>query len=174
MNDIMLLVLAGLIGIGVGFAMGILVCSLRGERKIAEDNQPTATPSSPQSSPIMNPVYNEPILAEPVPARIIQPPSINLVDAMTHAIQPKTSDLKEPPLSITGQIDEILQEKLLESPVKNKAVRLVEDPGKGVVVMVGMDHYEGVEAVPDPEIRYLIRSAVTEWESRASIDNSEA
>jgi hypothetical protein len=37
-----------------------------------------------------------------------------------------------------------------------------------MVVMVGLNQYDGVEAVPDEEIRNLIRSAVAEWEERAS------
>ena len=169
MSEIMPLVFAGLIGIGVGFASGILICSLRGERNIEEENQPAVS----QASPIIPPTYSEPIPAEPVPEKIIQPPSLNLVDAMSRVIQPKASDFDKPTVSITGQIDEILQEKLMDSPVKDQAVRLVEDPGKGVVVMVGMDKYDGVEAVPDPEVRYLIRSAVSEWENRTSVDDSE-
>ena len=169
MSDITPLVLVGLVGIGVGFALGILICSFRGKRNIEEDNQPVA----PQTSPIIPPTYNEPIPTDLVPEKIIQPPSLNLVDAMSRVIQPKASDFDEPTISITGQIDEILQEKLMDSPIKDWTVRLVEDPGKGVVVMVGMEKYDGVEAVPDTEIRYLIRSAVTEWENRTSADNSE-
>jgi hypothetical protein len=42
----------------------------------------------------------------------------------------------------------------------------MELPGRGMMVMVGLDQYEGVEKVPDPEIRSLIREAVEEWEKR--------
>jgi hypothetical protein len=35
-----------------------------------------------------------------------------------------------------------------------------------MVVMVGLDQYEGVEDVPDEVIRQFIREAVKEWETR--------
>jgi hypothetical protein len=40
----------------------------------------------------------------------------------------------------------------------------MELPTKGLVVMVGLQQYEEVDAVPDPEIRALIRQSVDEWE----------
>jgi len=40
----------------------------------------------------------------------------------------------------------------------------MELPNKGLVVMVGLDQYDRVEDVPNPEIRNLIRIAVEEWE----------
>lgn len=73
---------------------------------------------------------------------------------------------KEQPSSIVGQIDLILQEMLEGTPLLSKGVHLYEDPRKGVVVWIGLDHYEGIDNVPDPEIKGLIRGAVAEWERR--------
>jgi hypothetical protein len=70
------------------------------------------------------------------------------------------------PKSIVEQIDEILQEKLALSAVRNKGVRLVEDAHKGVVVWVGLDHFDGVDQVTDPEVKALLRAAAAEWEAR--------
>ena len=85
--------------------------------------------------------------------------------------QPAVQSTPAAPKSIAAQIDEILQEKLESSsldhlPIERRAIRLMELPGKGMMVMVGLDQYEGVEKVPDPEIRSLIREAVEAWEKR--------
>jgi hypothetical protein len=68
--------------------------------------------------------------------------------------------------SIAAQIDEILQEKLAGLPDEKRAIRLMELPGKGMVVMIGLKHYDGVDAVPDPEVKALIRECVREWEQK--------
>jgi hypothetical protein len=174
MNEITPLILTGFIGIGVGIAIGILVCSLRGERKASENNRSTEKPLSQGLPPVTAPVSADPIPSEHSIEDNTQPLSMNVIDVMARVIQPNMAELEEPPLSITAQIDEILQEKLEESPKVNQAVRLKEDPGKGVVVLVGLDRYEGVDSVPDVEIRSLIRSAVTEWENRVGVDDREA
>lgn len=92
-------------------------------------------------------------------------PSMNPIDVLSRAV---ATDVKpvSTSKSIAAQIDEILQEKLENSPLKNRAIRLLELPGRGMVVMVGLNQYEGVDAVPDPEIRNLLRECVAEWEAR--------
>jgi hypothetical protein len=72
--------------------------------------------------------------------------------------------------SIAAQIDDILQEKLESSPLKDRAIRIMELEGKGVVVMIGLDQYEGVSEVPDPEVRALLRECVMEWERTAGAE----
>jgi hypothetical protein len=69
--------------------------------------------------------------------------------------------------SIAAQIDAILQQKLERSPLASKAIRLLELPGQGMVVMVGLDKYTDLTQVPDPEVRAVIAESVAEWEKRA-------
>lgn len=66
--------------------------------------------------------------------------------------------------SIVMQIEDILQDMLAGSSLASKGIHLIEDPTKGVIVRIGLSHYEGIEAVPDPEIKATIRAAVAEWE----------
>jgi hypothetical protein len=92
-----------------------------------------------------------------LPATLPQLPSINTVDVLARVLQPELKAPEPPPLSIAAQIDEILQEMLQSSPLASRLIRLIELPSKGVAVMVGLDRYESVEAVPDEDIRQMIR-----------------
>ena len=97
-----------------------------------------------------------------------QPVRVNPVDMFARALQ---SEVRTPPAaqkSIPAQIDEILQEKLIDSPLAERGIRLMELPSKGLVVMVGLQQYSGVDEVPDPEIRAIIRQSVADWENRTS------
>ncbi|MEW5870589.1 MAG: hypothetical protein AB1894_15050 [Chloroflexota bacterium] len=71
-----------------------------------------------------------------------------------------------PEKSIVAQIDEILQEKLLESPLADRAIRLMELPDKGMVVLIGLEKYASVDEVPDEDVRQLLKACVAEWEDR--------
>ncbi|HEX9019390.1 MAG TPA: hypothetical protein VF806_09390 [Anaerolineaceae bacterium] len=66
--------------------------------------------------------------------------------------------------SIVMQIEDILQEMIEGTPLEQRGIHLLEDPIKGVIVHVGLDRYEGIEAVTDPEAKSVIRAAVQEWE----------
>ncbi len=82
---------------------------------------------------------------------------------------------KGQPKSMVAQIDEILQEKLVQGaaahlPPEKRAIRLMETPGRGVSVIVGLDQYEGLDGVPDEEVRTIIREAVTVWENQKSFE----
>jgi len=88
------------------------------------------------------------------------------VDVLTTALQADIPKSTSAPQSIAAQIDAVLQEKLAESSLRGQPIRLMELPNKGMVVMVGLDQYEGIDNVPDEEIKTLIKSAVAEWEQR--------
>ena len=97
-------------------------------------------------------------------------PFLTPVDTLVKALD---TDVPKPPgqtMSIAAQVDEILQEMLLESPVKDRAIRLMEFPNKRLVVLIGLDQYDGIDAVPDDDIRDLIRAAVAEWEIRVAAE----
>ena len=70
------------------------------------------------------------------------------------------------PKSIVEQINDILQEKLKDHSALSKGIRLAEDPRQGVIVWVGLEHFVGVDSVPDPEVKAIVKAAVKEWERR--------
>lgn len=69
------------------------------------------------------------------------------------------------PPSMVEQINEILERKLVELRGANPGIRMVESPGGPVRVYIGVESYESIDAVPDEQIRGLIREAVAEWEA---------
>jgi hypothetical protein len=109
------------------------------------------------------PLANEP--AEPY-----RRPSMNPIDTLARAIQTDIGKIPAAQKSIAAQIDEVLQEKLAGTPVDKRGISLLDHPGQGVLVRVGLDQYDGIDAVPDEEIRDLIRSAAAEWEKRVSFE----
>jgi hypothetical protein len=98
----------------------------------------------------------------------IKAPSMNPVEVFTRAIASDVPKASFESKSITAQIDEILQERLVGTPLDQRGIRLLDSPDGGVVVFVGIENYDGVDAVPDEEVRRAIRAAVTEWEQRSS------
>lgn len=92
---------------------------------------------------------------EPVPAKI----TFGLSSKKKQE-QPATA------LSMVQQIDQILQLKLVNTPLAGQGVKIQEAPGGGVMVMVGPKKYEGVGDVPDPAIKAVLQAAVAEWEKK--------
>jgi hypothetical protein len=64
------------------------------------------------------------------------------------------------------QIDEILEEQIKGTPLENRGLRILQND-VGVTVWVGLDHYDGIDSVTDPEIKAAVRRAVETWEKQA-------
>lgn len=62
---------------------------------------------------------------------------------------------------------------LVDTPLEKRGIHLSELPGSGVVVQVGLDQYPGIEAVPDEEVRSVLRAAVAEWERQNRLKPGE-
>lgn len=76
---------------------------------------------------------------------------------------PKLKEAPPAPKSIVAQIDEILQNKLAGSPLADKNIRLSEDLGGGLKILVEEKVFLGIDDVDDPAVRALIKQAVREW-----------
>jgi len=97
----------------------------------------------------------------------------NPVQMLTQALEADVTASAIPAQSMVEQIDLILQEKLNAANMQKWAVRLVEFPNRGMVVMVGLEQYDEIDAVPYERVRKMIREAVAEWEQRAVRNRSE-
>ena len=112
--------------------------------------------------------------AVPIPQQFEKKPeTTNIKTKTAPEITPPSSPrsaAKKPELSnqsIVAQIDAVLQNRLASSPLRNQSIRLIESPAGGVRVYVGLEKYDGIDAIPDPEIKDFIRQAVADWEGKS-------
>ena len=86
------------------------------------------------------------------------------------APKPATNSKEDRPVapanSIVGQIDSILQARLEGTSLADRGIFLTQSPEGGVNVYIGLTRYNGVDDVPDPEIKAAIRAAIAEWEDK--------
>ncbi len=85
------------------------------------------------------------------------------------SVSPFTTEESEIPYaekSIVGQIDDILQEKIANTPLKERGIRLMENLDGSMRVMIGLDQFDDVSSIPDETIKAAIRAAVKDWENR--------
>ena len=67
-------------------------------------------------------------------------------------------------LSVVDEVNNILQKKLIGSALAGKGIHLMENHKNEIRFWVGLNSYDDVEDIPDPEVREFINSAVKEWE----------
>lgn len=121
--------------------------------------------------------------ASPPPAVPAQPAPVTAPQAVSYAPTPspappasaarptppakrKEEEPEAVPTSIVGQVNMILQARMANTPLAARGVALLEAPTGGVLVYIGMEKYEGVDAVPDEEVKSAIRAAIAEWEMK--------
>jgi hypothetical protein len=101
----------------------------------------------------------------------VQPPP-SLSQAVPPLTTPRPSTIAKedrpsaPANSIVSQIDSVLQARLEGTSLGDRGIFLTQSPEGGVIVYVGLTRYNGLDDVPDPEIKAAIRGAISEWEDR--------
>jgi hypothetical protein len=113
---------------------------------------PVTKPPSDLPPIHLTPVY------DPTPVEPVKPVEVKL-DLRG---KPKPEPVMK---SIVQQIDDILQDKVARSPLAETGLKLQETP-QGVLVWVGNQSYQGVDALPEGEAKALIHAAVKDWEKR--------
>lgn len=116
---------------------------------------------APTSAPRPAPVQASPARPAPPPAPAsAQPPR------PAPAPKAEGEEAAAAPQSIVEQVDAILQTQMAGTPLMGKGIRLQESHEGGVIVWVGIQKYEGIEDVPDEQIKAAIRAAISAWENR--------
>jgi hypothetical protein len=106
-------------------------------------------------------------LPAPANSQPVVKPNLNLFDIVVKAFQTDVKKLNTTK-TLAEQVDEILQEKLAKSPLRDKGIRLTDSPDRGLLVWVGLEKYVGIDAIPDEQVKAVLREAVDEWGKRAS------
>jgi hypothetical protein len=119
---------------------------------------PVTTPPPP-SKPAPASVHAASPAPQPVPVKPAQITSPAIV-------QNKKDEPSTGPTTMVGQINAILQERITGTKFANPGVVLLETPAGGVNVYVGLNKFEGIDSVPDEEIKSVIRAAIAEWEKK--------
>jgi len=109
--------------------------------------------------------------AAPQPVAPISPPPVAVIQPTAPPAQPAPVAAKEeaPALasnSMVGQIDGILQARMMNTPLAKKGIRLHESSGGGVEVYVGLQKFDAIDDVPDETVKAAIRAAIAEWEKK--------
>lgn len=127
-------------------------------------SQPTTAPA-----PTFQPQRTSSLSAQPAPVQPTSPPP-PVTTQQPRTPKPTIIPIEERPAapanSIVTQIDMILQARLAGTPLEERGIFLTQSAEGGVIVYVGLTRYNGVEEVPDPQIKSAIRAAITEWENK--------
>jgi len=104
----------------------------------------------------------------PVQPALLTPSFISAQDKPATSVPSKKKDDKSEaaPTTMVGQINAILQLNIANTPLASQGITMTESLSGGVTVYVGVNKYEGVEDVPNEDVKAAIRAAITEWEQK--------
>jgi hypothetical protein len=135
------------------------------------DAKPAPPPAPEPASPVR--ATPQPIAAAPglsaQPQEKAAAPKTNVIQGFRSLLQNDVTKniASKPTLSIVQMIDDVLQKNLATSPLASKKIRLEEGSIGEVIVFIDKDRYPSIDAVPDEDVKAIIRAAIAEWEKKA-------
>lgn len=152
---------------------GVPSLELDGKNLIAKNVSPEQKKRLIELITIMRPWVEggqaAPIMPQPVAALQTPLMPVSPREQISRPMQPLKKSEPEKSiasLSIVQQIDTVLQERLLNTPLEKSGLRLQESHQGGVEVYVGTQKFDSIDDVPDATIKATIRAAIAEWEEK--------
>lgn len=116
-----------------------------------------------QMTPQANP---QPAAAPQTPLMPVPPRERESVSRPLQPVKKPEAEKSMAAMSIVQQIDMVLQERLLNTPLEKSGLRLHESAQGGVEVYVGVQKFDSIDEVPDAAVKAAIRAAIAEWEEK--------
>jgi hypothetical protein len=118
---------------------------------------------SPEPPPIKEKVAE--VVAPEIPSILeVEPPPVKPIPAVI-SLKSKPKTNVQVTKSIVEQINDLIQEKITNTPLAETGIKIQETP-KGVIVWIGNQSYPGLDTVPEGEAKQMIRKVVAEWEKK--------
>lgn len=105
------------------------------------------------------------VAAAPAEYRPLPPPSMNPLKQMA-VLREMAKNPPPPPRTIIEQIDDVLQEHIIGTPLIHRALHVRPGPRGDAIFEADGQNYKSVEDLPDVEVRDVIRAAILEWEKK--------
>jgi hypothetical protein len=139
-----------------------------GAVSLAADNRPALAPAvSPARQALASRAArsaSEQAPAAPGEYRPLPPPSMNPFKQMA-VLREIAKNPPPAPKSITEQIDDVLQERIIGTPLIHRGLHVRPGPRGDALFEADGQNYASVDEMPDVEVRDVIRAAIAEWES---------
>ena len=95
----------------------------------------------------------------------LPPPTMNPFKQMA-VLREMAKNPPPPPKSITEQIDDVLQARIIGTPMIHRGLHVKPGPRGDAIFEADGQDYPSTDELPDVEVRDAIRGAIAEWESK--------
>ncbi len=140
------------------------------DAKSAPPAAPVVAAPAPAPAPVITPPASLPVTPAVLPSRpavlpIEAEPKLDVMRGartfLENSVLPKQVDTSG--MSIIRRINDYMQKKLVGSPYAAMGISLEDGPYGSVMVIIGLNKFDGVDNVPDAGIQAFIRETIAEW-----------